>query len=79
MVKFLVKKLVRKEKENRKEKNIRLFFFEIGWQTEISDEMLTEVNYIFSNLHISEASIAQKVVIAVGNGVFSARFPEKNG
>ena len=45
--------------------------------TEISDEMLTERKSIFSKLRISGAALAQKVIIAVGNGMISARCPEK--
>ena len=39
--------------------------------------MLTEIKSILSNLRISGATVTRKVVIAVGNGVLSARCPEK--
>ena len=45
--------------------------------TEISDEMLTKRKSIFSKLRISGAAITQKVIIAVENGMISARCPEK--
>ena len=53
-------------------KKIQMFFFKIGWQTEISDEMLTEIKSVLSNLRISGAAITRKAVIGVGNGMFSA-------
>ena len=39
--------------------------------------MLTEIKYILSNLHISGAAVTRKALIAVGNGVLSARCPGK--
>ena len=45
--------------------------------TEISDVMLTEKKYIVSKLRISGVAITQKVIIAVGNRMISARCPEK--
>ena len=46
----------------------------------VSDEMLTEIKSILSNLRISRSAITGKVAIvaiAVGNGVLSARCTEK--
>ena len=39
--------------------------------------MLTEIKSIISNLRISGAATTRKGVIAVGNGVLSARCTEK--
>ena len=39
--------------------------------------MLTEIKSIISNLRISGAATTRKAVIAVGNGVLSARCTEK--
>ena len=68
-------------KQNRKiNSEKKKYFFsmkKIGRQPLLSDEMFTEINSIFSSLRISEATITQKVVIAVGNRVLSARCPEK--
>ena len=62
------------EQNFRKEKTSDFFFYEKGWQ---SDEILTEIKPILNNLHIPGAAITLKVVIAVGNGMVSARCPEK--
>ena len=67
-------------KQNRKinsEKKYFLSMKKIGRQPLLSDEMFTEINSISSSLRISEATITQKVVIAVENRVLSARCPEK--
>lgn len=68
-------------KQNRKiNSEKKKYFFsmkKIGRQPLLSDEMFTEINSIFSSLRISEATITQKVVIAVGNRVLSVCCPEK--
>ena len=46
----------------------------------VTDEMLTKIKFILSNLRISGAAVTGKVTlvaIAVGNGLLSARCPEK--
>ena len=54
----------------------------VGRLSLVSDEMLTEIKSILSNLRISRSAITGKVAmvaIAVGNGVLSARCTETKG
>lgn len=57
--------------------NLTFSMKKVARPTEISDVMLTEKKYIVSKLRISGVAITQKVIIAVGNRMISARCPEK--
>lgn len=53
-----------------------------GRPSMVSDELATEIKSILHNLRVSGGAISRKTVIAIGNGVMSARCPEmmsKNG
>lgn len=45
----------------------------VGRSPLVSDEMLTEIKSILINLRISGVAATRKVVITIGNSVFSAR------
>lgn len=49
----------------------------VGRPPLLSGETLTEIESVLTNLRISGAAIAGKVIIAVRNGVLNARFPEE--
>ena len=43
----------------------------------LTDELMTEIKQILSNLRVTGCAIYRKIVISVGNGVLSSRCPDK--
>ena len=43
----------------------------------LTDELMTEIKQILSNLRVAGYAISRKVVLSVGNGVLSSRCPDK--
>ena len=49
----------------------------VGRPSLISDDILTQIKAVLSNLRTSGGSISRKTVIAVGNGVLSTDFDKE--